>query len=91
MINKNDNTALEKANNINSELIKNNIDAIIDDTDENYSSKIKKMNLIGAPYQIVIGKKSEGDLLEFKETCGESQNLSLDKIIEIITKQKVSN
>jgi hypothetical protein len=33
---------LEKANNINSELIKNSIEAIIDDTDENYSSKIKK-------------------------------------------------
>jgi prolyl-tRNA synthetase len=91
MINKNDASALEKANNINSELIKNNIEAIIDDTDENYSSKIKKMNLIGAPYQIVIGKKSEGDLLEFKETGGETQNLSLNKIIEIITKQKVSN
>ena len=91
MINKNDTTALEKANNINSELIKNNIEAIIDDTDENYSSKIKKMNLIGAPYQIIIGKKSEGDLLEFKETGGETQNLSLDKIIEIIKKQKASN
>ncbi|MDA7577457.1 proline--tRNA ligase, partial [Candidatus Pelagibacter sp.] len=65
MINKNDNSALEKANYVNSELLKNNIEAIIDDTDENYSSKIKKMNLIGAPYQIVIGKKSEGDLLEF--------------------------
>ena len=37
MINKNDSSALEKANNINSELLKNNIDAIIDDTDENYS------------------------------------------------------
>jgi prolyl-tRNA synthetase len=49
---------LKKANNINSELLKNNIDAIIDDTDENYSSKIKKMNLIGAPYQIVLGKKN---------------------------------
>src|SRR6056300_705914 len=91
MINKNDTSALEKANNINSELIKNNIEVIIDDTDENYSSKIKKMNLIGAPYQIIIGKKSEGDLIEFKETGGETQNLSLDKIIEIITKQKVSN
>jgi prolyl-tRNA synthetase len=91
MINKNDTTALEKANNINSELDKNNIDVIIDDTDENYSSKIKKMNLIGAPYQIVIGKKTEGDLLEFKEIGAETQNLSLDKIIEIITKQKASN
>jgi prolyl-tRNA synthetase len=91
MINKNDSSALEKANNINSELLKNNIDVIIDDTDENYSSKIKKMNLIGAPYQIVIGKKTEGDLLEFKELSKETQNLSIDKIIELITKQKVSN
>ena len=90
MINKNDTSALDKANNINKELLKNNIDAIIDDTDENFSSKIKKMNLIGAPYQIIIGKKSEGDLLEFKETGGETQNLPLSKIIEIITKQKNS-
>ena len=90
MINKNDATALDKANNINIELVKNNIDSIIDDTDENFSSKIKKMNLIGAPYQIIIGKKSEGDLLEFKETGGETQNLPLIKIIEIITKQKNS-
>ena len=49
------------------------------------------MNLIGAPYKIIIGKKSDGDLLEFKETGGDTQNLSLDKIIEIITKQKVTN
>jgi prolyl-tRNA synthetase len=90
MINKNDTSTLDKANNINKELLKNNIDAIIDDTDENFSSKIKKMNLIGAPYQIIIGKKSEGDLLEFKETGGETQNLPLNKIIEIITKQKNS-
>jgi prolyl-tRNA synthetase len=90
MINKNNNTALEKANYINAELIKNNIDAIIDDTDENFSSKIKKMNLIGAPYQIIIGKKSDGDLLEFKEVGEETQNLPLNKIIEIINKQKSS-
>jgi len=90
MLNKNDTTALEKANNINNELIRNNIDAIVDDTDENFSSKIKKMNLIGAPYQIIIGKKSDGDLLEFKETGEETKNLPLNKIIEIITKQKNS-
>ena len=88
MINKNDTSALDKAVNINKELIKNNIDALIYDTDENYSSKIKKMNLIGAPYQIIIGKKSEGDLLEFKEIGEETQNLSLTKIIETIKKQK---
>jgi len=90
MVNKNDTSALEKANNINNELIKHKIDAIIDDTDENFSSKIKKMNLIGAPYQIIIGKKSEGDLIEFKEIGSETQNLPLNKIIEIITKRKNS-
>jgi prolyl-tRNA synthetase len=91
MINKNDTSALEKANNINNELMMHKIDAIIDDTDENFSSKIKKMNLIGAPYQIIIGKKTDGDLLEFKELGCETQNLSLDKIIQTITKQKVTN
>ena len=91
MINKNDSSALEKAKNIYAILKKNNIDAIIDDTDENYSSKMKKMNLIGAPYQIIIGKNSDGDLFEFKEIGNEAEKLSLDKIVEIITKQKASN
>ncbi len=91
MINKNDTSALDKAININKELTKNNIDSLIDDTEENFSSKIKKMNLIGAPYQIIIGKKSDGDLLEFKEIGKETQNLSLTKIIETIKKQKNSN
>ena len=45
MINKNDSSTLDKANKISLELEKNNIDSIIDDTDENFSSKIKKMNL----------------------------------------------
>ena len=91
MINKNDNLALEKANKIFTELNNHNIEAIIDDTDENFSSKIKKMNLIGAPYQIIIGKQSEGDLLEFKELGKETQKINLDKIIKIIKEQKVSN
>ena len=91
MINKNDNSALDKANNIYLELEKNNIEAIIDDTDENFSSKNKKMNLIGAPYQIIIGKQTDGDLLEFKETGKDSQKLKLKDIIKIIIEQKVKN
>ena len=91
MINKNDNSQLDKANNILLELEKNNIEAIIDDTDENISSKIKKMNLIGAPFQIIIGKQVEGDKLEFKEVDGASQKIELEDIIKIINKQKVNN
>ena len=88
MINKNENSALDKANKINFELEKNNIETIIDDTDENFSSKIKKMNLIGAPYQIIIGKQSEGDLIEFKEIGKDSQKVKLTEVIKIIKEQK---
>jgi prolyl-tRNA synthetase len=91
MIKKNDNAALEKANNINNEFIKNNIDAIIDDTDENFSSKIKKMNLIGAPFQVIIGKQTDDDLIEFKKTGDESMKLKLEEIIKIIKEEKVKN
>ena len=91
MINKNDNSQLDKANNIFSELQKNNIDAMIEDTDENISSKIKKMNLIGVPFQIIIGKQSEGNKLEFKDVEGETQMIELKDVIKIINKQKEKN
>ena len=91
MINKNDNSQLDKANNIFSELQKNNIDAMIEDTDENISSKIKKMNLIGVPFQIIIGKQSEGNKLEFKDVEEETQMIELKDIIKIINKQKEKN
>ena len=91
MINKNDNSTLEKATKIFKHLEKYNIDIIIDDTDENLSSKIKKFNLIGVPYQIIIGKKSEGDLLEFKEIGKDAKNLTIDQITQILTEQKLKN
>jgi prolyl-tRNA synthetase len=91
MINKNDTSTLKKANEINFELEKNDIETIIDDTDENLSSKIKKMSLIGAPYQIIIGKQTDGDLLEFKEIGKETQKINLSEIINIIKKEKTKN
>ena len=91
MVNKNDNFALDKANQIDKELEKNNIETIIDDTDENFSSKIKKMNLIGSPYQIIIGKETEADLLEFKEVGKGTQKLNIASIIKIIKEQKEKN
>ena len=88
LISKNDNNNLEKANNIFKYLKNKNIETIIDDTDENFSAKMKKFNLIGIPYQIMIGKKSEGDLIEFKETGKNSENFKIDKIAEIINSRK---
>ena len=88
LVTKNENSNLEKANSIYKFLKEKKIDAILDDTEENFSSKLKKFNLIGIPYQIIIGKKSEGDLLEFKEIGKDSQYLSLSQITDLIIKQK---
>jgi len=44
------------------------------------SNKFKKHDLIGIPYQIIIGSKSEEDKFEFKELNSESEILSLDNI-----------
>jgi len=88
LINKNDNSNLEKAHNIYKYLNEKKIDTIIDDTDENFSSKIKKFNLIGIPFQVMLGKKSEGDLFEFNETGKEAKNLSIDDIGKIIINKK---
>ena len=88
MINKNDDTNLIKAENIYNKLKKNNIDVLLDDTDENISSKLKKFDLIGVPYQIILGKNSEQDLLEFKEIDKEAKQLSINEIIKILTTEK---
>ena len=77
---KNNTENLEKAENIYKELKKQNIDVLLDDVEENMSNKFKKHDLIGIPYQIIIGSKSEGDQVEFKELNLKSEMLSIEKI-----------
>ena len=79
-ITKNNKDNLEKAEKIYLELKKQNIDVLLDDVDENMSNKFKKHDLIGVPFQIIIGSKSEGDNFEFKELNSKSEILSLEKI-----------
>ena len=88
MINKNDKSNLEKSIKVHEFLKSKNIETIIDDTDENISAKIKKFNLIGIPYQLIIGSKSEGNLYEFKEIDGETQKLKVEDIASQIIKAK---
>ena len=83
---KNNTENLKKADKIYQELRKQNIDVLLDDVDENMSAKFKKHDLIGVPYQIIIGSKSEGDQLEFKEVNGKSQILNPKEI-----KEKIKN
>ena len=80
-INKNDNENLIKAKKIYEELKKQNIDVLLDDVDENMSNKFKKHDLIGIPYQIIVGSKSTNNNFEFKEVNTESQAMSLSDIV----------
>ena len=88
LISKNDKTNLKKSIDLFKKLKENNIDVIIDDTDENFSSKLKKFNLIGVPYQILLGKKSEDEMLEFKKVGEDSVKLKISDIIKLINSKK---
>ena len=83
-ISKNNQESISKANKIYDILKKQDIDVLLDDVDENMSAKFKKHDLIGTPYQIIIGSKSRGDQFEFKEVNGETQTLNLKEIKEKI-------
>ena len=81
-ISKNNKENMEKAEKVYMELKKQNIDVLLDDVDENMSNKFKKHDLIGIPYQIIIGAKSQGNNFEFKELNSKSEILGLDIIIK---------
>ena len=61
-------------------MIKNKIDVLFDDTEEHLSAKFKKFDLIGIPYQIILGSKSTDDKFEFKEVNGKTETKSLEEI-----------
>jgi prolyl-tRNA synthetase len=85
-INKNNKQSLETAIKIYKELQKQKIDVLLDDVDENMSAKFKKHDLIGIPFQIIIGSKSEENRFEFKEVGTEATLLNLEEI-----KKKIKN
>ena len=79
--NKNDNECKIKALNIYQKLKKHAFDVLLDDTDESPASKFKNFDLIGIPYQIIIGSKQSISEFEFKEVNGKKENLSENEII----------
>jgi len=85
-INKNDKQNLETAEKIYKELKKQKIDVLLDDVDESMSAKFKKHDLIGIPYQIIIGSKSEKNRFEFKEVGEVPTLLNVEEI-----KKKIKN
>ena len=79
-LSKNNDNNLKKSHKIYDELKKQNIDVLLDDVDENMSQKFKKHELLGIPYQIIIGSKSSDDKFEFKEVNSNSSLLDLKEI-----------
>ena len=77
---KNDKSNYLKAEEIYNLLTQNKIDVIFDDSEEHLSAKFKKFDLIGIPYQIILGSKSSNDKLEFKEVNGKTEILSMEEI-----------
>ena len=88
---KNDKSNYSKAEMLYNLLKKNNIDVLLDDTDEHLSAKFKKFDLIGVPYQIILGSKSTGDKFEFKEVNKKTETISLEEIKNKLLNRKSLN
>ena len=79
---KSENETKIKSQNVYEKLKENHFDVLLDDTDESPASKFKNFDLIGIPYQIIIGSKQKADEYEFKEVGFDKQIVSLDFIIK---------
>ncbi|MBX3487722.1 MAG: proline--tRNA ligase [Candidatus Paracaedibacteraceae bacterium] len=62
------------------------IDVLYDDRDERAGTKFADMDLIGLPWQVVIGNKTiDTGMVEIKyRKTGDKQDVSLDKVIELV-------
>jgi prolyl-tRNA synthetase len=60
------------------------LEPLLDDTSDSPSSKFKNFNLIGIPFQIIIGSKLKKDEYEFKEIGKDKKILSKDEIINFL-------
>lgn len=79
---KSENETKIKSQNVYEKLKENHFDVLLDDTDDSPASKFKNFDLIGIPYQIIIGSKQKADEYEFKEVGFDKQIVSLDFIIK---------
>lgn len=82
VVNIKDNEQMNVAEKIYDELMKNNIEVLIDDRDERPGIKFKDADLIGIPYRITVGKKAPEGIVEFKKR--EEKNNEEIKIDEIL-------
>ena len=75
---------VEMANQLYATLQKEGIGSILDDRENlNIGAKIKDCKVLGTPYLVVLGDKTEGDNLELENTkTGEKQIVTVKELIE---------
>jgi prolyl-tRNA synthetase len=81
-----DQNCVHIASDIYNQLKLNNIDVLLDDTDERPGAKFATHDLIGSPWQIIIGpKKAEQNLVELKDRkSGEVEDMSPARVVQEI-------
>ena len=78
-----DDSAIKISNNLYKSLLTHHIDTLYDDKSDNAGVKFSRMDLIGLPFQIIVGNKSINEnLVELKNR--KSGELSLVKIDEVV-------
>ena len=67
-------------------LMEKGIGCILDDREKiSIGAKMKDCKVLGTPYMVVLGDKTEGEILEIEETkTGERMQVSIDELIRIL-------
>lgn len=75
---------VKKANELYEKLKKEGINTILDDREKiNIGAKIKDCKILGTPYLVVLGDKTEGENLELENVkSGEKETISIEELIK---------
>ena len=75
---------VEMAKKLYAKLKENGVEAILDDKENlNIGSKIKDCKVLGTPYLVVLGDKTEGENLELENIkTGEKETITVDELIK---------
>lgn len=81
-----DTRAQELCDNLFNTLKSKNIDVLYDDRDERAGAKFADMDLIGLPWQVIVGNKTlETGLVEIKNRrTQEKQEVSIENVLEVV-------
>ena len=85
-INSKDSEMMDLANQIYQSLAENKVEVILDDRDERPGFKFKDWELIGIPYQIIVGRGASNGIVEFKmRSTLEKEEISSCEAINRVT------